>query len=152
MGKMTMDISEFDPFATPAPGPAKKDAEEISIPTTTQSGAGAGPGPSTPRPAGRERQQQPQDREEEEETQEPTFNFSGFLKDLRMKSAEPIAKYLKRYVGLLSSPMSLGGVLMVYSFLTNFAKKPFTVNEQIKLIHDFLAVRYESPFARSRDG
>lgn len=28
------------------------------------------------------------------------------------------------------------------SFLTNFAKKPFTVNEQIKLIHDFLAVRF----------
>ena len=30
------------------------------------------------------------------------------------------------------------------SFLTNFAKKPFTVNEQIKLIHDFLAVSPES--------
>lgn len=27
------------------------------------------------------------------------------------------------------------------SFLSNFVKKPFTVNEQIKLIHDFLAVR-----------
>jgi len=27
------------------------------------------------------------------------------------------------------------------SFLSNFAKKPFTVNEQIKLIHDFLDVR-----------
>lgn len=102
-----MDISEFDPFATPAPGPAKKHAEEISIPTTAETGAGAGP--STPRP-GRERQQQPQDREEEEETQEPTFNFSGFLKDLRMKSAEPIAKYLKRYVRLLTFPVSLGGL------------------------------------------
>jgi len=98
MGKMTMDISEFDPFATPAPAPAKKDAEEISIPTTSETGAGSGP--SIPRPAGRERQHQPQDREEDEETQEPTFNFSGFLKDLRMKSAEPIAKYLKRYVKL----------------------------------------------------
>ncbi|GFZ50888.1 Vacuolar protein sorting-associated protein 9a [Saitozyma sp. JCM 24511] len=50
---------------------------------------------------------------------EPGFNFSGFLKDLRQKSADPIARYLK-------------------SFLSNFAKKPFTVNEQIKLIHDFL--------------
>lgn len=28
------------------------------------------------------------------------------------------------------------------SFLSNFVKKPFTVNEQIKLIHDFLAVRF----------
>jgi hypothetical protein len=26
------------------------------------------------------------------------------------------------------------------SFLANFAKKPFTVNEQMKLIHDFLSV------------
>jgi len=27
---------------------------------------------------------------------EPAFNFSGFLKDLRTKSAEPVARYLKR--------------------------------------------------------
>jgi hypothetical protein len=26
------------------------------------------------------------------------------------------------------------------SFLTNFAKRPFTVNEQVKLIHEFLEV------------
>jgi hypothetical protein len=30
------------------------------------------------------------------------------------------------------------------SFLSNFAKKPFTVNEQIKLIHDFLDVSHFS--------
>lgn len=29
---------------------------------------------------------------------------------------------------------------LMCSFLSNFAKKPFTVNEQIKLIHDFLDV------------
>jgi hypothetical protein len=88
-----MDISEFDPFATPAP--SKKDAEEISIPSASAAGAG----PSTPRPAGQERRQRQEERQEEdEEVQEVTFNFSGFLKDLRMKSAEPIAKYLKRYV------------------------------------------------------
>ena len=87
-----------------------------------------GPGPSTPRSGER------QEREEVVE-QEPTFNFSGFLKDLRMKSAEPIAKYLKRYVVLLEKESETDD-----SFLTNFAKKPFTVNEQIKLIHDFLAV------------
>ncbi|EIW68207.1 hypothetical protein TREMEDRAFT_32532 [Tremella mesenterica DSM 1558] len=50
---------------------------------------------------------------------EPSFNFSGFLRDLRTRSAEPIARYLK-------------------SFLSSFAKKPFTVNEQVKLIRDFL--------------
>lgn len=32
------------------------------------------------------------------------------------------------------------------SFLSNFAKKPFTVNEQIKLIHDFLAVSWISRY------
>ncbi|KAL7422556.1 hypothetical protein Q5752_003204 [Cryptotrichosporon argae] len=50
---------------------------------------------------------------------EPAFNFSGFLRDLRGKSAEPVARYLK-------------------SFLSNFAKKPFTVNEQVKLVRDFM--------------
>lgn len=75
-----MDLSEFDPFATPA----KRDPVEVSVPTQA-------PGPSTPR-QGRAQG------EEEKEEQEPTFNFSGFLKDLRMKSAEPIAKYLKSYV------------------------------------------------------
>lgn len=81
-----MDLSEFDPFATPA----KRDPIEIQDrPPVPEP---AGPSPSIPRT---------QDRGEDEmqkevEGQEPTFNFSGFLKDLRMKSAEPIAKYLKR--------------------------------------------------------
>lgn len=30
--------------------------------------------------------------------------------------------------------------MLTLSFLTNFSRKPFTVNEQIKLIRDFLAV------------
>ncbi|OXG78838.1 vacuolar protein sorting-associated protein 9 [Cryptococcus neoformans var. grubii Br795] len=60
------------------------------------------------------------DEEASEKDKEPAFNFQGFLKDLKLKSAEPVARYLK-------------------SFLSNFVKKPFTVNEQIKLIHDFLA-------------
>ena len=65
----------------------------------------------------------------------PPFNFSGFLKDLRTKSAEPVARYLKRWARQLSSLSD-----SIFSFLANFAKKPFTVNEQIKLIHDFLEV------------
>ena len=101
----------------PAPGP----------------GPGPGPGPSTPRSGER------QEREEVVE-QEPTFNFSGFLKDLRMKSAEPIAKYLKRFVSSLLWKEGERRKCADDSFLTNFAKKPFTVNEQIKLIYDFLAV------------
>lgn len=30
------------------------------------------------------------------ESAEPSFNFSGFLRDLRTKSAEPVARFLKR--------------------------------------------------------
>ncbi|KAJ9124257.1 hypothetical protein QFC22_001056 [Naganishia vaughanmartiniae] len=51
---------------------------------------------------------------------ELAFDFQGFLAQLRTKQAEPIQKYLK-------------------SFLVSFSKRPFTVNEQIKLIHDFLS-------------
>jgi len=70
---------------------------------------GPGPGPSTPRNGER------QEREEVVE-QEPTFNFSGFLKDLRMKSAEPIAKYLKRYVKfILELSEKRGSDLMIAS-------------------------------------
>ena len=38
--------------------------------------------------------QEPARRDKEKE--EPAFNFSGFLRDLRTKPAEPIARYLKR--------------------------------------------------------
>ncbi|KAF8317758.1 uncharacterized protein EI90DRAFT_3147343 [Cantharellus anzutake] len=48
----------------------------------------------------------------------PTFDFQSFLDQMKTKSAEPIARYLR-------------------SFLTNFTKKPFSVNEQVKIIHDF---------------
>ena len=88
----SFDISEFDPFATPA----KRDPVEIRDPPPVPAPA-SGPGPSTPR-AGRAEGVSAQRQEEQVGDQEPTFNFSGFLKDLRMKSAEPIAKYLKRYV------------------------------------------------------
>ncbi|CED82917.1 Vacuolar assembly/sorting protein VPS9 [Phaffia rhodozyma] len=47
------------------------------------------------------------------------FDFPKFLEQLKSKPAEPVAKYLK-------------------SFLMNFAKKSFSMNEMIKLIHDFL--------------
>ncbi|RSH77617.1 uncharacterized protein EHS24_003177 [Apiotrichum porosum] len=85
-------LEEFDPFATPPPAPRRSERPRPTVTTTPAAGSTlAGP-----------------------------FNFAGFLKDLRTKSADPVARYLK-------------------SFLTNFAKKPFTVNEQIKLIRDFLA-------------
>lgn len=38
------------------------------------------------------------DEEAGEKDKEPAFNFQGFLKDLKLKSAEPVARYLKRCV------------------------------------------------------
>ncbi|WWC90620.1 uncharacterized protein L201_005556 [Kwoniella dendrophila CBS 6074] len=129
---LTTDLSEFDPYATSS-GPS------ASASSSTASSTKEDPKtPAKPKKQGQDKSANiPQETpvqvtitESESNNsinsvnsipnQEPIFNFSGFLKDLRTKSAEPIARYLK-------------------SFLSNFAKKPFTVNEQIKLIHDFLA-------------
>ncbi|KIY49951.1 hypothetical protein FISHEDRAFT_72180 [Fistulina hepatica ATCC 64428] len=49
----------------------------------------------------------------------PAFDFQEFLEQMNMRSAEPVSKYLK-------------------SFLSNFTKRTFTVNDQIKIINDFL--------------
>ncbi|KAI0642190.1 hypothetical protein C8Q79DRAFT_918080 [Trametes meyenii] len=49
----------------------------------------------------------------------PQFDFQKFLDQMKLKGAEPVGKYLR-------------------SFLSNFAKRTFTVNDQVKLINDFL--------------
>ncbi|CAE6456852.1 unnamed protein product [Rhizoctonia solani] len=60
-----------------------------------------------------------------EQPQTPTtpdpeqFDFQKFLDQLKSRPADPVAKYLR-------------------SFLHNFSKKNFTVNDQIKFVHDFL--------------
>ncbi|KAL1747857.1 hypothetical protein HDZ31DRAFT_20366, partial [Schizophyllum fasciatum] len=54
-----------------------------------------------------------------DEGEPPPFDFQKFLEQMNSKSAEPVSKYLK-------------------SFLSNFAKRTFTVNDQIKIINDFL--------------
>ena len=48
------------------------------------------------------------------------FDFHRFLEQLRHKSADPVAKFLR-------------------SFLTEFAKKQWMAHEQVKIIGDFLA-------------
>ncbi|KAH9479330.1 Vacuolar protein sorting-associated protein 9a [Psilocybe cubensis] len=47
------------------------------------------------------------------------FDFQKFLDQMKTKSADPVSKYLR-------------------SFLSNFAKRTFTVNDQMKIINDFL--------------
>ncbi|KAL1413571.1 hypothetical protein Q8F55_001345 [Vanrija albida] len=108
------DVAEFDPFATPVPGPAREEA------TPTQARASRTATPETPASRRRIVRAESGDAETASTSDEPVFNFAGFLKDLRSRPADPIARYLK-------------------SFLTNFAKKPFTINEQIKLVRDFLS-------------
>lgn len=51
------------------------------------------------------------------------FDFHRFLSQLRHRSADPVAKFLK-------------------SFLGEFAKKQWMVHEQVKIVHDFLNFIY----------
>ena len=53
------------------------------------------------------------------DVEELPFDFHRFLDQLRHRTADPVAKYLR-------------------SFLTEFGKKQWAVHEQVKLIHDFL--------------
>ncbi|KAF9446905.1 hypothetical protein P691DRAFT_672573 [Macrolepiota fuliginosa MF-IS2] len=50
---------------------------------------------------------------------EGQFDFQKFLDQMKTRSAEPVSRYLR-------------------SFLSGFAKRSYTVNDQIKLINDFL--------------
>lgn len=102
------DLAEFDPFATPAPPskpvPPPKDRErstrtEEASPAvqspSVESGGAARPstgqeGLAPPAPSGHRRTAS-------RSHDEPQFNFAGFLRDLRTKSADPVARYLKRY-------------------------------------------------------
>lgn len=52
----------------------------------------------------------------------PPFDFNLFLEQMRSRPAEPIARYLR-------------------SFLKEFAKRNWSVNEQIRVINDYLDVR-----------
>lgn len=49
----------------------------------------------------------------------PPFDFQLFLDQMKSRSAEPVAKYLR-------------------SFLSNFAKKSLAVHDQVKVINEFL--------------
>ena len=65
------------------------------------------------------------------------FDFQKFLDQMKTKGADPIAKYLRRWV--LFQWLNTANEWF-HSFLSNFAKKTFAVNDQIKIIHDFLSV------------
>lgn len=85
------ELAEFDPFSTPAPVPkAKRPVVTTNVVSADQ------PASSTSLQA----QNTPHDVGPAAE--EPTFNFAGFLRDLRSKPADPVARYLKRWGGEVS--------------------------------------------------
>ncbi|OZJ02168.1 hypothetical protein BZG36_05238, partial [Bifiguratus adelaidae] len=61
----------------------------------------------------------PKDPERPGDIPEQPFDFNRFLEQMRKRSAIPITRYFK-------------------SFLREFDRRPWTVNEQIKIIQDFL--------------
>lgn len=67
------------------------------------------------------------------------FDFQKFLDQMKSKSAEPVSKYLRSYVFLVLTQTPYP--FFILRFLSNFAKRTFTVNDQVKIINDFLSVR-----------
>jgi hypothetical protein len=78
--KNNPDVSEFDPFAIKKPDAKLENLgasqENFALPSSHTASA------NRTRPS---------------HIEEPIFNFPGFLKDLRLKPAEPVARYLKRW-------------------------------------------------------
>lgn len=92
---------------------------------TSSNVAASGSGRSTP--SGKGKDQEP-----------PNFDFQRFLDQMKLKAAEPVAKYLRSYVSAFYELSSVTNCSP--RFLSNFAKRTFTVNDQVKLINDFLNV------------
>jgi Rab5 GDP/GTP exchange factor len=89
---------------SPPPVPPKHDPEDVGGP----------PLPSKPSQTSLPHQPPPPEPEPD-----LPFDFHRFLEQLRHKSADPVAKFLR-------------------SFLTEFGKKQWMVHEQVKIISDFL--------------
>jgi hypothetical protein len=78
-----------------------------------------------------------------EDKPEPVFDFNRFLEQMRMRSADPIAKYLRSYALLPPSsllfpylPLTLS---LSHSFLKEFSRRPpQSTTDQTRVINDFL--------------
>ena len=106
IGISSLSISEQERAESPPPVPPKPSSRSIKSPQSQ---------PMTPAsPSSLSRPPPPP----EPEPDQP-FDFHRFLEQLRHKSADPVAKFLR-------------------SFLTEFGKKQWMVHEQVKIIGDFL--------------
>ncbi|KAM0750126.1 hypothetical protein T439DRAFT_326091 [Meredithblackwellia eburnea MCA 4105] len=82
--------------------------------------SGSGSGSNTGEKEEDKEKEKRNSREKEKDREEPTFDFNRFLEQMRLRSADPIAKYLR-------------------SFLKEFSRKPpHSTSDQIKVINDFL--------------
>jgi len=110
-----LDLIASSPVAShsdkplPSPPSGSLDDEKEALRSPSLKGTGAASMNSLPH--------QPPPPEPEPEL---PFDFHRFLEQLRHKSADPVAKFLR-------------------SFLTEFGKKQWMVHEQVKIIGDFLA-------------
>ena len=80
-----------------------------------------------------------------ERDKEQTFDFQKFLDQMKLKGAEPVGRFLRSYVLLVYFYASYAqSIALLLRFLSNFAKRTFTVNDQVKIINDFLNVSSRS--------
>lgn len=143
-------ISEFDPLAKLAEKLEEKEPPRVQSPeeilgstSTAQTLATSPDQPAhsgEPPPTTLHSLARKQSGEQQDGLPDLPFDFQTFLDQMKSKSAEPVAKYLRRYHTVLSS-FDMPTYLSFTSFLTNFSRKTFSVNDQIKLIQDFLDVR-----------
>lgn len=105
LSPVTTTTSRELPSSPPPPVPSKLDYVNFKSPAPSLRGSAASITSKLPTP---------------EPEPELPFDFHRFLEQLRHKSADPVAKFLR-------------------SFLTEFGKKQWLVHEQVKIIQDFLA-------------
>ncbi|KAJ2760906.1 hypothetical protein H4S06_001486, partial [Coemansia sp. BCRC 34490] len=112
-------ISQFDPLkvsASTAQLPEDSDAPTSS--TNTQQTASTDPATTAVDAENRRRQQA--DLRSKFEPETDGFNYNDFLQQLRHPAAKPVARTVK-------------------NFLTEFSRRPMTLSEQVRFVHDFLA-------------
>ncbi|KAJ2495924.1 hypothetical protein GGI11_008309, partial [Coemansia sp. RSA 2049] len=112
-------ISQFDPLkvsASTAQLPEDSDAPTSSA--NTQQTASTDPATTAVDAENRRRQQA--DLRSKFEPETDGFNYNDFLQQLRHPAAKPVARTVK-------------------NFLTEFSRRPMTLSEQVRFVHDFLA-------------
>ncbi|KAF9584663.1 hypothetical protein BGW38_005660 [Lunasporangiospora selenospora] len=102
--------------ATPSPLTTTKKKSESRQKSSEKSLEKSDPGSNSSKSASQSKQRSS---EQSPKPKDVPFDFQKFLEQMRHKNALPITRYFQ-------------------SFLKEFDKKPWTVNEQIKIIHDFL--------------